>query len=80
MKFRYDSHSGALYAGLRDGDIAETIEVGPGVYLDIDSVGYVVGAEFLSLEEMGEFIQRLGGTLNLPEWIEDPDHFRLLPA
>jgi hypothetical protein len=48
--------------------------------LDIDSAGYVVGAEFLSLEEMGEFIQRLGGTLNLPEWIEDPEHFRLLPA
>lgn len=80
VKFRFDSESGALYTRIRDGRIAETLEVGPGAYLDIDSEGYVMGAEFLSLEEMGEFIERLGGTLELPERVEDPKHFRLLPA
>ncbi len=39
-----------------------------------------LGAEFLSLEEMGEFITRAGGELNLPDRVEDPANFHMLPA
>lgn len=79
----YDSESGALYLKVREGTYSETIELaepGFGAGLDIDEDGYVLGVEFLSLEEMGEFIERLGGELALPERVEDPEHFHLLPA
>ncbi len=55
-------------------------EPGFGAYLDIDETGNVLGAEFLSLEEMGEFIARAGGELALPDRVEDPANFHILPA
>ena len=79
----YDSESGALYLKVREGVYSETVELaepGFGAGLDIDEDGRVLGVEFLSLEEMGEFIERLGGTLELPERVEDPEHFHLLSA
>src|SRR3712207_2819972 len=52
MRFRHDPTSGALYLRLREGEIAETLELPtPGAYVDIDEAGNVMGLEFLSLQE-----------------------------
>ena len=80
FRFRHDPESGALYVRFREGKIAETLEMGPGAYLDIDHDGNVVGAEFLSLEEFGEFVDARGGTFDPPDHIEDPGTFHLNPA
>jgi uncharacterized protein YuzE len=77
MRFRYDPESGALYVRIREGDIEETLDLGPGAYLDIDRDGNVMGAEFLSLEEFTEIVEAYGGSLELPERVEDPEAFRL---
>jgi hypothetical protein len=39
-----------------------------------------MGVEFLSLQEFEELVARAGGTLKLPERVEDPANFRLSPA
>lgn len=85
LKLTHDPQSGALYIRIREGRVSETLELVPddpgfGAYLDIDEAGDVLGAEFLSLEEMGEFINRAGGELNLPDRVEDPANFHVLPA
>lgn len=83
MRLTYDKESGALYFKVREGRYSETLplaEPGFGASLDLDEDGYVLGAEFLSTREMTEFIERMGGALELPVWVEDPEHFRLLPV
>lgn len=80
MKIRHDKESGAIYIRLRDGQVADTLELDEGAYLDVDADGYVLGAEFLSLEEMAETADRLGGMMDLPDRVEDPENFHLSPA
>jgi len=81
MRFEFDPESGALYVRVREGQIEETLDLAePGfaVHLDIDHEGNVMGVEFLSLQEFTELVGRAGGTLELPERIEDPANFRLM--
>jgi uncharacterized protein YuzE len=83
MRFEFDPESGALYVRVREGQIEETLDLaepGFGAHLDIDREGNVMGVEFLSLQEFKELVARAGGTLELPERVEDPEHFRLSPA
>lgn len=76
-RFEYDPESGAGYVRLREGEYAETVPLvdGLGVGVDIDEDGLVLGVEFLSFEEYAAAIERSGGTLELPERIEDPANF-----
>ena len=75
MKLRYDPESGALYMRVREGAIKETVQHADGVYLDIDADGHVLGAEFLTLEELAKAVTAEGGRWELPERIEDPDAY-----
>ena len=78
MRFEFDPESGALY--VREGQIEETLDLaepGFGAHLDIDREGNVMGVEFLSLQEFEELVASAGGTLELPERVEDPENFRL---
>jgi uncharacterized protein YuzE len=80
MRFEFDPESGALYVRVREGQIEETLDLaepGFGAHLDIDRQGNVMGVEFLSLQEFTELVARSGGTLELPERVEDPANFRL---
>jgi uncharacterized protein YuzE len=80
MRFEVDPESGALYVRVREGKIEETLDLaepGFGAHLDIDHEGNVMGVEFLSLQEFTELVTRAGGVLELPERVEDPEHFRL---
>ena len=51
MKLTVDKAVDALYLRLDDSEILESEEVAPGVVLDYNSVGEVVGVELLRLSE-----------------------------
>ena len=71
MRFRYDPTSGALYFRLREGPIEETLELpSPGVYMDVNETGEVMGLEVLSLQEFVMFLSSFGGEVELPEQVE----------
>ena len=49
MKIEYDQQADAMYIRLRAGDVAESEEVRPGVVLDFDAQGQVLGIEMLDV-------------------------------
>ncbi len=49
MKLKVDKEADALYFSLNDGSVVESEEVRPGVVLDFDEQGQVVGVEFLGI-------------------------------
>ncbi len=80
MRLEFDPESGALYIHVREGDVEETLDLaepGFGAHMDVDREGNVLGLEFLSFQEYAELVTRFGGTLEIPERLEDS---ALLPA
>jgi uncharacterized protein YuzE len=51
MKIKFDQESDAFYVRLDEERIVESEEVEPGVILDYDDKGTVVGVEFLNASE-----------------------------
>ena len=51
MKIEYDQQADAMYIRLRVGDVAESEEVRPGVVLDFDAQGQVLGIEMLDVSK-----------------------------
>lgn len=49
MKLKIDSESDALYFRLDDAEIIDSEETHPGIILDFDQDGRVIGIEILSL-------------------------------
>ena len=49
MRLKVDKENDALYFRLDESEIAESEEVQPGVILDFDAQGHVVGIEILQL-------------------------------
>ena len=52
MKIEFDPVADALYVKLGEGKVAESEAVQPGVILDFDESGKVVGVEILSVSKM----------------------------
>ena len=50
MKMQYDEQVDALYLSLDESDVVESEEVRPGVILDFNSQGEVVGIEVLDVK------------------------------
>lgn len=84
MKFELDTEVNALYIYFRGeipaGGVAQTIELREGVNLDIDREGYTLGLEFVEASDFHEFLSERGGSLAIPERIEDPASFQLSTA
>lgn len=74
-RFEHDPQSGAFYVRVREGEYRETIpladEPGFGAGVDVDGEGNVLGFEFLSFEEYAELLARSGGTLEVPDVVEN---------
>ena len=51
MKIEYDQQADAMYIRLRAGVVAESEEVRPGVVLDFDAQGQVLGIEMLDVSK-----------------------------
>ena len=49
MKVEYDQQADAMYIRLRGGKVIESEEVRPGVVLDFDAEGKVLGIEILDV-------------------------------
>ena len=53
MKIEFDNTADALYVQLAEGEIEKTEEIKPGLILDYDSNGIVLGVEFLYISKRG---------------------------
>ncbi|CAM8655089.1 COG5428 Uncharacterized conserved small protein [Oxalobacteraceae bacterium] len=51
MKIEYDQQADAMYIRLRAGKVIESEEVRPGVVLDFDDQGQVLGIEMLDVSK-----------------------------
>jgi uncharacterized protein YuzE len=51
VRVRFDEQADALYLRLNDSPVAESEEVRPGVVLDLDERGEIVGIEILRVGE-----------------------------
>ncbi len=51
MKTEYDPEANALYVKFSDDKIAKTEELRPGIILDFDSRGHIVGIEMLDAKQ-----------------------------
>ena len=51
MRLRVDKNDDAIYFRLNESAIVESEEVRPGVILDFDKDGQVVGVEFLGIKD-----------------------------
>lgn len=74
MRFEYDKDAGAVYVYLQeipDGAAVHTEELEPGVYLDADEEGRVLGVEFLDMDFFWKHMERNGGRLNVPDRLDD---------
>ena len=54
MKIEYDQQADAMYIRLRSGVVAESDEVRPGVVLDFDERGRVLGIEMLDVSQQAD--------------------------
>ena len=54
MKLQVDTDADALYLRLDDSEIAESVEVAPGVVLDYNHADDVVGVEMLQLSRRSQ--------------------------
>ena len=54
MKIEFDQIADALYVQLRDGDVEKTEEIRPGMILDYDANGDVLGVEILNVSKRAE--------------------------
>jgi uncharacterized protein YuzE len=52
MKIEYDQQADAMYIRLRADSVAESDEVRPGVVLDFDVEGQVLGIEILDVSKL----------------------------
>lgn len=77
MKIELDTEANALYLYVRDGEVARTLEVEEGVYLDLDAEDRPLGLEFVYAEDFLDFLKRHGGRIRIPERVEDPENLSL---
>jgi uncharacterized protein YuzE len=64
MRFELDMEVNALYIYANKGEISETLEVGPDVYMDVDTEGRIIGIEFLDPDYLIQFLREHGGELD----------------
>lgn len=77
LHLRYSASADALYVQLREGQVAETIEVEEMVYVDVDQDGRPLGIEFVVASDLFGFLGRHGGAFTLPQRITDPAALRV---
>ena len=55
------------------------MELEPGVYLDADGAGRILGVEFLELGNFRGFLERNDGKVDIPEHVRDLEASKLMP-
>jgi uncharacterized protein YuzE len=54
MRIEFDQLADALYVHLADGEVEKTEEIKPGIILDCDADGNILGVEVLYVSKRGE--------------------------
>jgi len=72
LRISYDAEVDALYLRLAEGPAAETVEVTPAVYVDLDGDGRPIGIEFVNGADFLPFLARWGGEFVLPARMDEP--------
>ena len=84
MRLEYDEEANALYIYLRgkipEGGAARTVELAPGVYLDADRAGRILGVEFLDFADFRGFLERNDGKVDIPEHVRDFEASKPVPS
>lgn len=75
-----DPEVNALYLEFFAGEVARTLELAEGVYLDLDEENQPIGLEFIDMEAFENFLARNGGEIVIPEIVESRDSLDLSPA
>ena len=57
MKIKKDVKLDVAYVQLRIGQVSSTLEIRPGLLVDLDKHGEILGIEVLSLEKLAPFIK-----------------------
>lgn len=57
----YDDKLDCAYVRLRRGKVARTVEIRPGILIDVDKNGEVVGIEVVSLSKLAPALSSAGG-------------------
>ena len=70
LRVRYDAEADAMYLRLRDGSVADTVEIEQMVYVDVDDAGHPLGIEFVVASDFLQFLSRRGGEFSIPQRIE----------
>ena len=55
------------------------MELEPGVYLDADRKGRILGVEFVDFADFRGFLERNGGRVDIPAHVEDLDASKPVP-
>ena len=66
LRIRYDADADAMYLRVREGTVAETVEVEEMVYVDLDAEGRPLGLEFVVASDFLAFLARRGGEFVVP--------------
>jgi uncharacterized protein YuzE len=64
MKVEYSPDENLLYLQLQLGVVADTIEIGPDIFVDLDGEGAPLGIEFLDAADFLPFTARHDGRLD----------------
>ena len=57
MKAKKDTKLDVAYVQLRKGRVDSTVEIRPGLLIDLDKTGEILGIEVLSLEKLAPLIK-----------------------
>ena len=65
MKIDYDTQAEAMYIQLREGEIEDTLEVNPHVFVDVDAAGEPLGIEILFSQRTLQQLDLASFTVNI---------------
>lgn len=66
MILEYDPQADAIYIQLREGEVAETVEISKYVYVDVDKAGRPLGIEILFVTRHLALEDLVSVTFNIP--------------
>ena len=66
LRVRYDPEADAMCLRLREGTVADTVEVEEMVYVDVDDEGRPLGIEFVVASDFLSFLTRHDGEFVVP--------------
>lgn len=65
MKIEYDTQADAMYIQLREGEVDDTLEINPHLFVDVDTAGEPLGLEILFTRRTLQQVDLTSLTVNI---------------